>query len=162
MSEVEQLKKIKKSIMSQQEEIIKQALNDVIQDIEDEEKLTKGFDCNIIRLRYYMKYSQFDISLQCLCRAATKEVNSLKIKECLGLRAMPHKLLTANEELLLNYGYGKNGHMFTQEEKANAIEFMKKNNIPFNLGLFKDVLVCMEYGVIGLEEEKEEEKTRVL
>lgn len=172
---LEDLKKAALSIKEYESAVINIALDSIVDDLYSEmvkisnirisdEKL-RELNTRKIRLQFWKDFSSYEfVQPSKLCRPASKRLESCEIKECLKFGGLPSAKLHVEKEETLMAGKNMIGlydgcyYEFSRSEKEKAIKYMKDNNIPLNLLLFKDVLNLVFYGVIEIEEEKENVK----
>lgn len=172
---LEDLKKAALSIKEYQAAVINIALDSIVDDLYSKlvkvsgikvsnEKLIE-LNTRKIRLQFWEDFSCYEfVQPSRLCRPASQRDESCEIKECLKFGGVPSAKLRVEKEETLMAGKNMIGlndgcyYEFSKSEKERAIKYMKDNNIPLNLLLFKDVLNLVFYGIINIEEEKENVK----
>ena len=167
---LEELKEMALDAKKYQEAVMNVALDAITEDLENttieepiipinEEKKEKLITSKI-RVEFWQQFSGYDfINPPRIGKCATLRSNSKRIKDCLCLSGVPYKLKTETERMLLDGVYRipiNDGcyYEFGMMEKQKAVNYMKENNIPLTIRLYKDVLNLMLYDVITIEEKE--------
>ena len=168
-------KKISQTVKEYESAVINTALDSLKEDLSSKMsevseafnlEFDKLYDLHIrkARLQFWKDFSCYDFVQPAKIFKVASKRGLVYEKKCLKLDKLPPaKLCESKESTLITDKYMivlNDGcyYEFSRSEKEKAIKYLKDNNIPLNLLLFKDVLNLAFYGVIEIEEEKEKTK----
>ena len=170
--EIEFYKKVSQTVKEYESAVINIALDSLKEDLSSKmpevpSAFNLGFEklddlrTRKARLQFWKDFSCYEfVQPAKICKVASKR-RLVYEKICLKLDKLPPaKLCESKESTLITDKYMiflNDGcyYEFSRSEKERAIKYLKDNNIPLNLLLFKDVLNLAFYGIINIEEEKE-------